>query len=51
MKANDNKKKLYKASNRALLSLIAAKLKNRVLFPERVKEMKEFLEHAEIRVS
>lgn len=51
MRTNENKKKLYKASNKALLSLIAARLKNQVLFPQRVKEIKEYLEKAEVRIS
>jgi hypothetical protein len=51
MEAKEVKKKLDKASKKALLSLVAARLKDRVLFPQRVKEVKEFLENAEVRVS
>jgi hypothetical protein len=51
MRTNENKKKLYKASKKALLSLVAARLKNQVLFPQRVKEMREYLEQAEVKVS
>jgi hypothetical protein len=35
----------------ALLSLVAAKLKDRILFPEKIEEIKKYLQQAEVKVS
>lgn len=44
MKAKETEKKeLVKVTKSALLSLVAAKLKNRVLFPEKVEEARKYL--------
>jgi hypothetical protein len=51
METEEPKKKLDEASKKALLSQILAELKDQVLFPQRVKEMKEYLAQVEIRVS
>jgi len=40
-------KKLVTVSKSGLLSLVAAKLKNRVLFPEKVEKAKKYLQQAE----
>ena len=44
MKAKEEKKdKLIEVSESGLLSLVAAKLKDRVLFPEKVDNAKKYL--------
>lgn len=37
--------KMVKVPEKALLKLIAEKLKNRILFPERVEQVKEYLKN------
>ncbi len=39
---------LVKVPKHGLLSLVASKLKNRILFPEKVEEAKKFLKNAKI---
>lgn len=47
MKTKVNKsKELVKVAETGLLSLVSSKLKNRVLFPEKVKKTKEYLKGA-----
>jgi hypothetical protein len=48
MKAKENKsEKLVRVPQKALLSLVAHKLKDRVLFPEKVEKAKQYLMHIE----
>jgi hypothetical protein len=52
MKAKqDNNKKLVKVPESALLSLVADKLKDRVLFPEKVEQLKKQLQQATVKNS
>jgi hypothetical protein len=52
MKAKlDKSKKLVKVPETALLSLVADKLKDRVLFPEKVEELKKQLKRAKVKIS
>ena len=52
MNAKKNtKKKLVTVPKSALLFLVAARLKNRILFPEKIEEVKKYLQQAEISVS
>ena len=51
METQENMKKLDEASKKALLSQILEELKGQVLFPQMMKEMKEYLAQVEIRVS
>ena len=51
MKAKENTKKLVKAPKSGLLSLVAAKLKDRELFPEKNEAAKNFLKKAKISAS
>lgn len=49
MKTKDKKtNELVNVSEAGLLSLVAAKLKGRVLFPRRIEEAKKFLQKAKI---
>lgn len=49
MKINDNKtEKLVKVPQKGLLSLVAHKLKDRVLFPEKVERIKQCLKNVEV---
>jgi hypothetical protein len=50
MKSKENKGKLVKVPKSALLSLVAARLKDRVLFPEKIEEVKKYLQKAEVKV-
>jgi hypothetical protein len=50
MKSNANKKKLVMVPKSALLSLVAARLKDRVLFPEKIEEVKKYLQQAKVKV-
>lgn len=46
MKTKETKsKELVKMSESELLSLVASKLQDRVLFPKKIKEAKEFLQN------
>jgi hypothetical protein len=50
MKANKNKdQKMVQVPEAALLSLVADKLKDRVLFPEKIEAAKEYLRHAKVK--
>jgi hypothetical protein len=51
MKAKENTKKLVKVPKSGLLSLVAAKLKNRDLFPEKNEEAKNYLKNAKTSAS
>jgi hypothetical protein len=52
MKSKKNTgKDQVKVSKSGLLSLVASKLKGRVLFPEKIEKMKEYLRQAEIKIS
>ena len=52
MKTKENKsKELIKITESDLLSLVSAKLKNRVLFPEKVEKIKEHLKGAKFAKS
>ncbi|HEX9512509.1 MAG TPA: hypothetical protein VF939_18585 [Puia sp.] len=51
MKAKVNTKKLVKVPKSGLLSLVAAKLKDRDLFPEKNEEAKNYLKKAKISAS
>jgi len=52
MKAKEkNVGNAMKASEQELLSLVAQKLKGRVLFPEKVKDAKKYLEHVVLKTS
>lgn len=46
-----NAQKLVKEPQKALLSFVAAKLKNRVLFPEKLEEAKQYLKNIEVAKS
>lgn len=47
MKTKENKsKELVKIAESGLLSLVSSKLKDRVLFPEKVEKTKEYLKGA-----
>lgn len=46
MKNKENTKKLVRVSKSGLLSLVAARLKDRELFPKRNEEAREFLKKA-----
>jgi hypothetical protein len=49
MKAKEIKEKeLVKVPTSGLLSLVSSKLKNRVLFPEKVKDAKKYLAKVKI---
>ncbi len=49
MKAKENtKKQLARTSKAGVLSLVAAKLKDRVLFPEKIETAKKYLQNADI---
>jgi hypothetical protein len=48
MKAKENRKKLVKVSKSGLLSLVAAKLKDRELFPEKNEEARRYLQNAKV---
>jgi hypothetical protein len=50
MKSKGNKGKLVKVPKSALLSLVAARLKDRILFPEKIEEVKKYLQKAEVKV-
>lgn len=49
MKTKVEKEKLVKVPESSLLSLVADKLKDKVLFPEKVESAKEYL--SKVRVS
>jgi hypothetical protein len=52
MKAiKDTSKKLVKVPESALPSLVADRLKDRVLFPEKIEEVKKYLKQAKVKVS
>jgi len=52
MKAKENKKKkMVPVPKSVLLSLVAARLKDRTLFPEKIEEVKKYLQQAEVSVS
>ena len=49
MKQNkDNSKKLIKVPKAALLSLVASKLKGKVLFPKKIEEAEKMLTHVRL---
>jgi hypothetical protein len=49
MKAKENtKKQLVRTSKSNALSLAAAKLKDRILFPEKIETAKKYLQNADI---
>jgi hypothetical protein len=43
----NNTERLVKVPQKGLLSLVANKLKDRVLFPEKVEKVKQCLKHVE----
>jgi hypothetical protein len=47
----DTNKKLVKGPESALLSLVADRLKDRVLFPEKIEEVKKYLKQAKVKIS
>jgi hypothetical protein len=47
----DSGKNLVKVPESALLSLVADKLKDRVLFPEKIEAVKKYLKRAQIKMS
>ena len=51
MNTKENTKKLVKVPKSGLLSLVAAKLKNRELFPEKNEEAKNYLKKAKTSAS
>lgn len=52
MKTKENKSKgLVKVTESGLLALVSSKLKNRVLFPEKVEKTKEYLKGAKFAKS
>jgi hypothetical protein len=50
MKSQENNKNLVKVPKSALLSLVAARLRGRVLFPERIEEAKKYLQKAQVKI-
>lgn len=46
-----SKDELVTIPKSALLSLVAAKLKDRILFPEKIEELKKYLQQAEVKIS
>lgn len=50
MKPAENKKILVAVSKSELLSLVATRLKDRVLFSESIKDAKKYLQKAEIKI-
>ncbi len=52
MKAKKNTDQIMvKVPEGALLSLVADKLKDRVLFPEKIEAIKKYLQHAKVKPS
>ena len=47
----DTDETMVKVPEAALLSLVADKLKDRVLFPEKIDEIKKYLKHAKVKLS
>lgn len=45
MKTKETKERLVRVSESTLLSLVADKLKDKVLFPEKVESAKKYLSH------
>jgi hypothetical protein len=51
MNKTENKKSLVTVTESGLLALVAAKLKDTVLFPEKQEEAKEYLKKAKIKTA